>query len=126
MESKKYKVIPKYDLQTDILYISNIVDNHYKESIEVGDNFILDFNEKNRPIALEILDASKFFKVQKFSLQHIKGIHLELVSDKDVISIKGSFILVVHNKRIPKPFIEETVNDINMPYMETSFGMVEA
>jgi hypothetical protein len=32
----------------------------------------------------------------------------------------------MHNKEISKPFVGETVNDINLPNMKTNFGMAEA
>ena len=126
MEPKYFEVITEYDFQSDILYISNTIDYRYNESIEMGNNLILDFNENDRPVALEILDASKFLKVKKYSLQHIKHVRLELLIDEDIISIKGSFIVLMHNKEVAKPFVGETINDINLPFMNTNFGMAEA
>jgi uncharacterized protein YuzE len=125
MSNKHFKVVSDYDVQSDILYIHKTVEYKYKESVEIGNNLILDFSENNFPVALEIIDASLFFNVSKYSLQHIKNFSLKIVVDKNIISIIGKFILPLHNKGFSKAVNEKTVNDINMPHMESNFAMAE-
>lgn len=127
MESgKRFEVVSNYDVQSDILYIHKTIEYNYKESVELGNNLILDFSEDNNPVALEIIDASLFFNVKKYSLQNIKNINLNVHINENIICIKGKFVFPVHNKGLSKSVNEETVNDINMPHMESNFGMAEA
>lgn len=122
---KNFEVISEYDVQSDILYIHKNIDYKYRESVELGDHLVLDFSEDNRPVALEIIDASSFFNVKKFSLQHMKGTKLTVAVNDELICIKGTFIFPIHNKGIQKSFNEQTVNDINMPHMVSNMEMAE-
>jgi uncharacterized protein YuzE len=126
MESGNFKVVSNYDVQSDILYIHKTIKYNYKESVELGNNLILDFSEDNDPVALEIIDASLFFNVKKYSLEHIQSFSLNVLVNKNIICIKGKFILPVHNKGMSKSVNEQTVNDINMPYIKSNFGTAEA
>lgn len=126
MEYKRYEAIQNYDYPLDILYIRKDLDYEYKESIEMGNNLVLDIDINNKPVALEIIDASRFFNISKYSLK--KGIKGKLSIDikEDIICLKGVFAFLVHNKKQDKPFVQETVNDINLPLLETNFEMAEA
>jgi len=64
MKAGNFEVVSDYDVQSDILYIHKTLKYIYKESVEIGDKLILDFSEDNDPVALEIIDASKFFDVK--------------------------------------------------------------
>lgn len=66
MEQKApLKMAEDYDLQNwfPILYVTD--DYTYKESVELGDHIILDFDENDVPVAIEILEASEFLNIKK-------------------------------------------------------------
>ncbi len=58
---KMDSMVSDYDYQSDILYLHKELGYQYKESVEMGDNIILDLDIKDIPVAVEILDASKVF-----------------------------------------------------------------
>ena len=52
----------EYDKEVDAAYIyieNTIKEGWVKQTIELNDNIILDFDHKNRLIGVEVLDASK-------------------------------------------------------------------
>ena len=52
----------EYDKEVDAAYIyidSPIKDGDIKKTIELNENIILDFNEENKLVGIEILEASK-------------------------------------------------------------------
>ena len=49
----------------------------YLESVEMEDGIILDFDVNNRPVSLEILDASKRLNIPKESLNNIVFFKME-------------------------------------------------
>jgi len=57
----------EYDFDGDSMFINDINDYKYKESIEITDDIILDINENNDVVALEVLDAFKIFGIEKKS-----------------------------------------------------------
>ncbi len=126
MKSKIFEVVKDYYMDSDILYLHKDVKYKYQESVEIGHNIILDFDKDYNPVAIEILDASEFFNVSKYSLtEEMKGI-INVHVGKDIICIKGELAFLVHNKKQFKPFVQETTNNINLPLVETDFEMAEA
>jgi uncharacterized protein YuzE len=75
-----------YNLVDDdlFLYHNNI---KYESSVDLG-NVILDLDAEGSPIGLEILDASKLFKVPKSSLQNIQTVKAEISISSEIIEIK--------------------------------------
>lgn len=126
MVRKHFDMKKDYDRQSDVLYLRVVPDYKYQESIEIDDNVILDFDEEYVPVALEILDASKFFGVDKYSLQQDINLDMKIRIKKDYIIIKAEFTFLVRNKKHPVPFTVETMNDINLPLKETNFAMASA
>ncbi|MGB9707621.1 MAG: DUF2283 domain-containing protein [Microgenomates group bacterium] len=61
---KKTKIF--YDKQIDAVYI-NLKDDKETHFEEIEPNIIIEYNKENKPIAIEILNASSFFKKIKFS-----------------------------------------------------------
>ncbi len=116
----------EYDFVGDSLYINVIRDYKYRESIEITDDVILDIGEDNRPVALEILDASKLFKLEKQYIRQLVGLKANIKITEEIISIKASFSFLVHQKSTPKPLNEQTVNDISLPVFETNFATATA
>ncbi len=67
--SKTFKLNKDYDVQNDALYLRIKEDYKYKESIEIEDNIIVDFDVNYSPVALEILDACK---IENFAATKLK------------------------------------------------------
>jgi uncharacterized protein YuzE len=118
----QFKLIKEYDTRSDTLYLRIINEYKYKESIEIKDNIILDFDEDNVPVALEILDAHKFFGVEKYSLKQPVGINMNIEVGEEKIHIKASFTFILHQKEFKKPVEVDTVNDIELPATVTNFA----
>ena len=60
----------EYDKEVDAAYIyieNTIKEGWVKQTIELNDNIILDFDHKNRLIGVEVLDASKVLNKQVIS-----------------------------------------------------------
>ncbi|AUB56105.1 MULTISPECIES: DUF2283 domain-containing protein [Methanobacterium] len=126
MKAKYFELVKKYDAQSDILYMHKDMEYKYRESVEMGDKFILDFDSNHKPVALEILDASTFFNVNKLSLKRNFEMKMHVQIEKDRIYLKGLFKFFVHNKKCPSAFAQDTANDIDAPLLATSFEMATA
>lgn len=122
----KVLMIKEYNAQVDILYLRIANEYKYKESVELGDNIILDFDQHYMPVALEILDASKFLGINKLSLMNKFGLDMEINIRKDRIAINALFLLQLHQKQLKKPLDISTINDLDIPHMQTNFEMAEA
>ncbi len=59
-----FEMISKYDA-TNALFLKIKKPYSYKESVELADNIMLDFSEDNVAVVLEILDASKYFMLNR-------------------------------------------------------------
>lgn len=126
MTEKSFKMDKDYDVQNDVLYLHIIDDYEYQESVEVENNIIVDFNKDYVPVALEILDASKFLDVSKFSLKNLIKWDMNIQVTEDSLSIKAMFIVPIRQKHVEKPVLAETMNDINLPHMQTHFDLATA
>ena len=56
-ENNIQEVICRYDVASDILGVKSNKKFEYRETIEMGDGLLLDFDVDNVPVSLEILDA---------------------------------------------------------------------
>lgn len=121
-----FKMDKDYDVQNDVLYLHVIDDYEYKESLEIEGNIIVDFDRNYVPVALEILDASKFLNVSKFSLKNLIKWDMNIQVTEDSIKVKASFIVPVRQKEVEKPLLAEAMNDINLPIIQTHFNLAEA
>jgi uncharacterized protein YuzE len=121
-----FKIMKDYDAESDTLYLRIINEYKYRESVELKDNIILDFDENYVPVALEILDASKFFNIKPYSLRMPMGIDMNIVVGEDKISLNASFTFILHQKREERPVTVNTVNDIELPSTQTNYALAEA
>lgn len=64
-----------YDLENDILFISN--EDKIKTSIDIGD-FVLDVNNSNFICGMEIMDASENLGVSKEILNNIQSMKMSV------------------------------------------------
>ncbi|MGP8189115.1 MAG: DUF2283 domain-containing protein [Methanobacterium sp.] len=109
----------EYDFDGDSMFINDIKDYKYKESIEITDDIILDIDENNEVVALEILDASKIFGIEKKFIRHLVKIEINIMSNEENIFIKAAFNFMIHQRSTPKELNEKIVNDINLPIHDT-------
>lgn len=124
MEPKNpFRMNKDYDIQNDSLFMYITDDYNYKESVELGNNVILDFDENNVPVAIEFLDAAKLLKVQKFSLKHLVKLNMEINIDDESITLDAEFKVLVHQKEVPAPVKIEVPNELNFPQMQGEFAL---
>lgn len=122
MSDVDFEMISKYDAKTDALFLKIKKPYSYKESVELTDNVILDFSTDNVPVALEILDASKYFHVKPFSLRNF-NFEMTIDVQKDNISLEASFMFLVHQKKEEIPVHLHTANDIEIPAIQTNYAV---
>lgn len=111
-----------YDPVMDSLYIRTVNAYKYAESVELGVNMILDFDENKIPVALEILDASKILNVKPFSLKNLKKYNIQILVDEKAITLRAKFLMPLHNKGEEKPLSAETANDLKIPQIEANLA----
>jgi uncharacterized protein YuzE len=75
---KLFELNKDYDIRSDSLYLYITDKYEYGESIEIEGNVILDFDKNSVPVAIEILNASKFLGVSKFSIKNLITLKLFL------------------------------------------------
>ncbi|EHP88523.1 DUF2283 domain-containing protein [Methanotorris formicicus] len=102
-----------YDAETDALYVY-AKDIKYVESIDL-DDIILDIGENGIIKGIEILDASKKFKLNKYDLKHIKKLIAEIEITPDVIKLKITISVLKRNKEIERFTTAKGLNDISLP-----------
>jgi uncharacterized protein YuzE len=116
-----------YDFIADSLLFYINEDYKYKRSIRFNEDIILDFNDKDVPVALELLNASKTFNVKKHFLKQPVGIKMDIFVGEDVIKLIAKFPISIHQKEIPtKPLVEEKANTINLIANEAHFDSATA
>lgn len=122
-EENLFRMAKDYDFQNDSLFMYVINDYKYKESLELGDNIILDFDENDVPVAIEILDAANILNVDKFSLKNLQSLNMEISINEDSISIQAEFKVLKHQKELEAPISVEIPNDLNLPQTQTEFAL---
>jgi uncharacterized protein YuzE len=89
-----------YDFENDTIFFYGI-DKKYKTSIDI-DDIILDVGEDNSAIAIEILDASKKFKVPKSDLSNILHFNAEISVSKETIKVIMKLVIKKRNGLVNK------------------------
>lgn len=120
---KTLQIESMYDHHFDVFGIRLVDDYKYKKSVELEEGIILDFDENNVPVALEILDASKVLKIPKKQyLDKRTCVHMNICINDEVIAVKLTIGIKVHNKKESLPLDLLTINDINAPSMQTELA----
>ena len=119
----QFQLKKDYDYLSDVLYLRIVDDYHYRESLEIGNSLILDFDENYRPVAVEVLDASKVLDTSKYALQMDFDLEMEISVGDDLVAVCALFILSLHQKRIPVKRNFKTLNDIHLPSQEVGLVM---
>ncbi len=107
-----------YDHSFDVLGIRINNDYEYKTSVELSNDVILDFDKNNVPVALEILNASRFLKISKSNLGHINMIKMKVHIDEKSICLKVSISVNIHKKEHIQSVDTFTSNDTGIPSIE--------
>ncbi|MFP4655468.1 MAG: DUF2283 domain-containing protein [Methanohalobium sp.] len=102
-----------YDFEYDIIYFySDEVD--YKHSIDL-DDVILDIGEDDSLIGVQIINASKKFKVPKHSLREPKKFNASVKIANNEIKVELSLTVDIRNNMTPKKAFALGDNDFNLP-----------
>lgn len=104
-----------YDGKGDSLFICLINHNSYEHSIDLDNDVILDLDINYKPMAVEFLNASKLFNVNKDYLTDLNKIALKLRITKDLISLN----CLIQNNNHSFSLNRLTDNCDNVPEIET-------
>ena len=96
-ENNIQEVICRYDVASDILGVKSNKKFEYRETIEMDDGLLLDFDVDNVPVSLEILDASKRFNLPCEGLNNIVFFKMEVCIEDKSISLKAILGVLVDN-----------------------------
>jgi uncharacterized protein YuzE len=123
--NKPIEIESMYDYHFDVFGIRVKDDYKYKESLELEEGIILDFDEDNFPVALEILDASKILKIpDKQYLNNRKSVKMNICITDEIISLEVEVGVIIHHKNDIKILDSSAINDIKAPAMKTELASV--
>ena len=107
----KYDVYT-YDVSTDSLFIAFPVEYEYEKVIQINEDFLMEIDTNGYPRAIEILNASSNFKVEKSFLEDVHKVHMKItVTDMEIIV---EILLTLGNKNI-LPLVELVENESHIP-----------
>ena len=122
MDNNSFKLDYSYDSSFDVLVVKVKRDFTYAKTVEMDLGVLLDFDINNLPISLEILDASKIFKVPKCSLNNPSSFNMKVCVNEDSIKIDVIMEVVIdyHHENTK---LDSLVNNYaNIPSMETTLS----
>lgn len=114
---KTFDLKYSYDIEVDSIHIKITDDYNYQESLELENGIILDFSDEGIPVALEILDISDLFSVDKESFENIENINMSIDITNSSISLNMLMEVLGKNKVLIHPFTTIAKNSINVPEM---------
>ncbi len=112
MEAKNLNAAGEYDYdyKYDILFFK-VKNREYSRSIEMG-NFVLDLDNDNFLVGIQILEASKFFGIDKMKLREIPKWDFKSNIKDNIIEIRVNFEMKLRNKTVEKnPIVIQKVNE---------------
>ena len=124
MDNNSFELDYSYDSSCDVLVVKVKRDFTYAKTVEMDEGVLLDFDINNVPISLEILDASKIFKVPKGSLNNPSSFNMKVCVNEDSIKIDVRMRLLneYHHENTK---LDSLVNNYaNIPSMETTLSSV--
>ena len=122
MDNNSFELDYSYDSSCDVLVVKVKRDFTYAKTVEMDEGVLLDFDINNLPISLEILDASKIFKVPKGSLNNPSSFNMNVFVNEDSIKIDVIMEVVIdyHHENTK---LDSLVNNYaNIPSMETTLS----
>ena len=124
VNNNSFELDYNYDSSCDVLVVKVKRDFTYAKTVEMDEGVLLDFDINNVPISLEILDASKIFKVPKGSLNNPSSFNMNVCVNEDSIKIdvRMSLLNEYHHENTK---LDSLVNNYaNIPSMETTLSSV--
>ena len=100
-----------YDYTNDIL-LFKVKKRDYLKSIDFG-NFIVDFDKEMYITGMRIFDASKIFRLSKYTLSKLNGFEFNAKFEDNEITVQLRFEVVQRNKPVIKQgqdFSREVLN----------------
>ena len=122
MNNNSFELDYNYDSSCDVLVVKVKRDFTYAKTVEMDEGVLLDFDINNVPISLEILDASKIFKVPKCSLNNPSSFNMKVCVNEDSIKIDVRMRLLdeYHHENTK---LDSLVNNYaNIPNMEATLS----
>jgi len=116
-----FKMTASYDYKYDILDLIIDENYEYQRSLELEYGVILDFDTQNRPVSLEMLDASKKLNLNKNNLIN-PNIHMSVIVDKESIKLEVEVFYQIHNQKQTQPFDLNIKNEYNIPSIQTELA----
>jgi uncharacterized protein YuzE len=102
-----------YDLENDTIFFYG-TNKKYKTSVDI-DDVIVDISEDGFMMAIEILDASRKFNVQKSDLSNVQYFNAEIRINEETIKITMELKILKRNGLINKSIEAIGINDMNLP-----------
>lgn len=121
-ENNSFITETKYDSDLDTLGIRITKPYEYKESVELAEGLILDFDINGVPVALEMLNASKRLNVPAYSLHNPVEINMRVDVKEDSISLKACFKLLIHQRQQEETVSFSTDNQYGIQAMNTELA----
>jgi len=122
INNKHFEVISKYDSHYDMLGIRITDDYKYNQSVEMRDGLIVDFDTDNKPVAVQLIGASKLFNVSKSSLHDIPLIDMKIKIDETSIYLDLIIGVHIHNKKLEQNFNSLICNEYSLPNFEAELA----
>ena len=122
MDNNSFELDYSYDSSCDVLVVKVKRDFTYAKTVEMDVGVLLDFDINNLPISLEILDASKIFKVPKCSLNNPSSFNMKVCVNEDSIKIDVIMEVVIdyHHENTK---LDSLVNNYaNIPSIEATLS----
>jgi len=111
-----------YDFNNDTLMFK-IKDRDYKNSVEFQ-NFIADVDEEGFVTGIRIMDASKVFGIDKYTLRNVVSWEFKTIVEHGMITIRLNFVGKVRNKEVSvENFTQQLTTTLNGYHLADS--MVE-
>lgn len=111
----KSRIKYDYDKTGDSLFIYTVDDHNYEVSLDLSNNIILDFDETQKPVSFEFLDASNLFKISKNDFKHIQSINIQIIITSKMIELNINLEVMIHNKTVPLDVNRVISNVSNIP-----------
>lgn len=89
-----------YDYANDVL-LFKIKDRTYAQSVEF-ENFVVDIDDKGFITGIQVFDASKLLRIDKYALRNVNHFDFQARLDKNVVTVQLRFSCVMRNKEIVK------------------------
>jgi uncharacterized protein YuzE len=100
-----------YDYVNDIA-VFRVKDREYHKSVDF-DNFVIDFDKDGYIIGMRIFDASKIFRISKYSMRNLPTWELNARVEDKIVSIRLNFNYILRNKQIARQgenFVREAIH----------------